>query len=869
VADPAAIRYRAFLSYSPRDISWSKWLHRALDRFRIDKDLVGRATSAGLVPRTLRPIFRDREDFSGGPKLPRATVAALHASAALLVLCSTASAKRPAVNEQIRLFRSRHPDRPVIPIIVDNKAPQNLPRALRYQISPDGAITDHEVAVLGPDLRDSGDGKSLGLAKVIAGLTGVGTDEILRSAERAHRRRHRFWAAVTGLFLLFGAAAGGSAAVAWQQLKTNEAFLDGTLVRATKIVSGLVVQAKKHNVSRTMTLMLLGNAEGLFNTVAENGAPTPQLGYRKAWMLIQFARDYQVLDEPDKQYARLADAHRLLAALGAERPHDTAYRLEASVAYDEIGEALLAQGKLAEAMSAYRDALAIKEQLVNADLANATWQHDLSVAYQKMGDLQVAQGKVGEALKSYRDGLAVREQLAKSDPTNAAWQSDLSVSFDRIGDLLAAQHNLAEALKSYRSGLAARAQLVNADPTNTRWQRDLAASNDKVGDVLVAQGNFREALKSYDDGLAIREKLTSVDPTNAAWQRDLSVSYDKVGDLLMAEGNLREALKSYRAGFAISERLTKADPTNSGWQRDLSVSYDKLGDLLVADGNLHEALKTYRDGLAVRERLAKADPGNAGRQRDLWMSYNKIGSMLVAQGNSSEALKSFREGVAVGERLAKVAAIDADWQRDLLVTYNKIGDMLVAQGNPDEALKCFRDGVAVGERLANADPSNWGWQRDLSVSYNKIGEIMVAQGKLDEALNAYRGALVITQRLAAADRSDIERQRGLQFSIRRIGSLTYGLVLAHDFGKALEAADEVISASPGTILLHLYRARALMFLGRVEEARTLYLRYRREPNVQNGKSWETLALEDFAELRKAGLAHPLMDEIEKRFRAGR
>jgi hypothetical protein len=59
-----------------------------------------------------------------------------------------------------------------------------------------------------------------------------------------------------------------------------------------------------------------------------------------------------------------------------------------------------------------------------------------------------------------------------------------------------------------------------------------------------------------------------------------------------------------------------------------------------------------------------------------------------------------------------------------------------------------------------------------------------------------------------------------------------------------------------------------MFLGRVDEARTLYLRYRGEKNVQDGKPWEILVVEDFAELRKAGLTHPLMDEIEKQFTAG-
>jgi len=131
VAGRAATRYSAFLCYSHRDTAWSKWLHRALEKFRIDKDLVGRKSPTGLLPKTLRPVFRDDEDSPGAAKLTGATVAALHASAALLVLCSAASARRPAVNEQVRLFRSRHPDRPVIPIIVDDSIPENLPPALR------------------------------------------------------------------------------------------------------------------------------------------------------------------------------------------------------------------------------------------------------------------------------------------------------------------------------------------------------------------------------------------------------------------------------------------------------------------------------------------------------------------------------------------------------------------------------------------------------------------------------------------------------------------------------------------------------------------------------------------------------------------
>jgi hypothetical protein len=59
-----------------------------------------------------------------------------------------------------------------------------------------------------------------------------------------------------------------------------------------------------------------------------------------------------------------------------------------------------------------------------------------------------------------------------------------------------------------------------------------------------------------------------------------------------------------------------------------------------------------------------------------------------------------------------------------------------------------------------------------------------------------------------------------------------------------------------------------MFLDRVDEARALCLKYRGQQNVVGDKSWESVLLEDFAELRKARLIHPLMDEIEKLFSGG-
>ena len=435
MAELAAIRYRAFMSYSHRDTAWARWLHKALEDYRIDKDLVGRETPAGPVPKTLRPIFRDREDFSGGSTLTAATVAALDASAAVLVLCSTVSASRPAVNEEVRLFRSRHPDRPVIPVIIDGTPPDNFPPALRYELGADGTITDHPVTVLGPDLRDSGDGKSLGLAKVIAGLIGIGTDEVFRRAERARKRRNRFWGALAGVFLALALAASASAVYAWQQLKTNEAFLNATLKSTTEIVDEAVKLSETYNVPRTVTLAYLEKAEGLFGVMARYGRPTPELRYRKAWMLIQFARNYEILGDTGKQLARANEAQRLLAGLAAEKPDNFTYQRDVSVALDEIGRVMEAQGNRTEALKSYRDSLTIMERLAQADPNNAGWQHDLAISNVQLGGIYQQWKQNDEAKAAFERALAVYDKLSARFPDDTLALVNSTVPLMRLGEL--------------------------------------------------------------------------------------------------------------------------------------------------------------------------------------------------------------------------------------------------------------------------------------------------------------------------------------------------------------------------------------------------------------------------------------------------
>jgi tetratricopeptide (TPR) repeat protein len=684
MTEPASFKYRAFISYSHADTAQAKWLHRALEGFAIDKDLVGRETAPGPIPKALRPIFRDRDDFTAGHTLSEQTLAALDASAGLVLICSPAAAKSHYVNEETRLFKSRHPERPVIPLIAGGKPGdpelECFPSALKFKLDPDGQITGEPVELLAADAREDGDGKSLALSKVVAGLLGVSSDDIFRRAMRERRRKQRNW--IAGLSVVAVMLAG---LAVWAEINRREAV------------------AQREEAERNFEIAQQGANSLVFD-------------------IAQALRDQQGM-RTETVRKILGTAEQVIGKLVAKSDGNRDLLHLQSSMLDEFARTYAAQGDTAKQEEMARKELAIAESLVRADPSNAGWQHGLSVAYERVGDVLKAHGNLAEGLKFYRDGLVIRERLAKADPGNVQLQRNLSVLFERVGDVLLTQGNLAEALSSYRDSLAIRERLAEGDPGNAGWQRILAYSYQKVGDVSQAQGNLADALASYRKSLAIRDGLSKSDPGNTEWLRDLSISHEQVGAMLEEQGDLAESLKSFQAEFAIAERLTKADASNADWQRDLSIAYTKIGDIFLAQDKIGEALASYRDSLAVRERLATADPSAAGRQSDLSVAYNRVGDVLQAQGNLDEALVSLRQSLAIRERLASADPSNVDWQRDLAISHGKVGSVLAQQGEAAQALGEYRQGRDIIARLMEQAPDNATLPNDIALFDSEIAKL--------------------------------------------------------------------------------------------------------------------------------------------------
>ena len=242
----------------------------------------------------------------------------------------------------------------MIPVTVEGIYPDNVPPALRCELAADGTVTDRPVTILGPDLRVTGDGRTLGLAKCVAGLIGVSPDDIFRRAERIRRRRNRIWAAVASVFLLLAITASGSAVYAWHQLKTNEAFLDATLDRFTGLVNRAVNAAQSYSLPLPVTLAFLEEAEGMLLVMCRYGRDTPKIKFRQAVMLRAFADNYRDLGRTDEWQRRIAEAQRIMTELVDANPDNVEWVFEQARAHNSAGDLLLARGDLGGALREYQ-----------------------------------------------------------------------------------------------------------------------------------------------------------------------------------------------------------------------------------------------------------------------------------------------------------------------------------------------------------------------------------------------------------------------------------------------------------------------------------------------------------------------------------
>ncbi len=514
-------RYAAFISYSHKDESAARWLHRRLEDYRIPRWLAGREGEHGAIPARLTPIFRDRDELPAAGDLSQKVRSALAASDNLIVLCSPHSAASLWVEREISLFRELHPGKPVLAAIVEGDPVQCFPPVLRIATANDG-----EIEPLAADLRPEGDGRRLGFLKLVAGLTGVGLDALVqRDAQRRIRRVMAVTLAALLALLVMSILtifAFNARAEAERERAAAEGLVEFMMTDLRDRLEGV----GRLDVLTAVNLRALDHYQG-----QDLDRLPPDALERRARILHAMGEDDEKRGLIDRALEQFREARRTTASLLAAEPDNPDRIFVHSQTEFWVGYVDYQRGNYAKAKPAFEQYKALSDRLVKMDPKKPEWVKEAGYAEGNLCTIALAPpADPSAALQACKAALGHMERAAALSPAGAM-DADLANRHAWIADAYLANANVEAARIHRRKQEDLMVGLLRRDPQNADLhdmsitaQIALAGLEARSGKALAARQRFNRAKGEVD-------RLVRMDPANQQWARRRADIEKKLADL--------------------------------------------------------------------------------------------------------------------------------------------------------------------------------------------------------------------------------------------------------------------------------------------------------------------------------------------------
>lgn len=618
----SARRYRAYLSYSHADRAWADWLHKALETYRVPSRLVGTETAAGIIPRRLIPIFRDRAELASAADLAARIDEAMQRSDNMIVICSPRAAASRWVNEEVLAFkRLRRAGRIFCLIVAGEPNASDLPGraaeecfvpALRYHLGADGALSERRSEPIAADARPGKDGKSNAKLKLLAGLLDVGFDTL---KQREQARRMRRMAAITAtalivmavtIVLAIGALIERHAAMIAQQAAVRRQKQAETLVRfMLGDLYDKLAQVGRLDIMDAVDDKSMAYFQSLPTSDVTDGALTQRV---KALQEIGAARETK--GDLAKALESYRSASILAATLLRRAPADVTRQAMYANTLTWIGRVNWYQGDLPQAARKFSAASELLRKSVAAQPGNAQLAMQLSSALVNTGRVLEAHGDFSAAKPYYQAARENYSQLSKDDPANPEWTLQLAYAYNNLGKLAFEEGRLDLAISDYRADQSLKATLVARDPNNQEAGEGLLVSDAILGRMLGWCDDMPAALRFTGLAVASARKLMAFDPKNAAWADFFALYSQQLGGLLRQRGQPAMASAADQDAVRVLSALAAKDPGNTSWQQDLAQSRLELSRLLLARDDIDGASSAASAAKAAADRLLGNSPGD-------------------------------------------------------------------------------------------------------------------------------------------------------------------------------------------------------------------------------------------------------------------
>ena len=645
-------KYFAFISYSHADERWSRWLHNALETYRVPKRLVGRPTQHGPVPGRLTPIFRDRDELTGAADLSSTVTAALEASRHLIVICSPSAARSRWVDEEVRTFKRMGRGDSILTLIVDGEPnvtarpgdgrQECFAASLRFELEQDGGLSTRPTEPIAADLRPGKDGKTNAKLKLIAGLLGTGLDEL---KQREHRRQQKRLLLITGASVAGMLMTGALAVTAW--IARQDAMRNRD--QAEDLIGFMLGDFRQQ-------LEPLGKLELLKNVGDKAMAYFSSLTER---------------DITDESLLRRAEALR------------------------QIGDVRLSLGEFGPALAAFQESLTLSQELSNRSPDNQDWLFALGNASFWVGYTHWQKGTLDAAVAPMTEYLNVAEQLVQLDAQNRKWQLERAYAYGNLGGLAFARGDSEEAIRRYEAARDVTEVLLDDAPADLDLLSTQIEFNSWLASIRESRGELQTARDLHARTLQLTTELLALRPDDRRIQREEVLRQVFYSRVLLLMGDLEEAKRVSSDALSAARALAVVDPGNALWQWQLASVMEQESRLLRASKRCNEAISMAEEGLTVTAGLSEMavdmDIGHLTRMRLL---SGKAACLLNAGRleESQIALDSLLQQTSVPDEKSVNAV---DYAIVLAMSRYLAGHIMAARGHTDQAGQLWTAGLGM------------------------------------------------------------------------------------------------------------------------------------------------------------------------------
>ena len=679
-------KYKAFITYAHRDEERARWLRKKLEGFRVPKHLVGKSSSFGPVPSRLYPIFRDRDELAGAAQLGPLIEQALHDSSHLIVLCSPHAVKSRWVNEEIRMFKSMGKADRVLCLVLDgepmaselrdDESRECLPLAARRKINGKGEVTDQKHEPGAADLRDDADGEKDGFLKIVAGLLGVGLDE-LKQRDLLARQKRLAWVATASTILALSAI-GLSIYAFYQQQQAG-------LARASAISER---QAAEEELAKTQTITnfvqelfvsldpqnTAGMDTELLKTMLDQGSKRAEelLAEPEVEAEIRFClgKTYRSIRSYEKAQVEL---ERVLILFAEKIYRDLPTRLQAmneiAMVHEALGNYVEAEPMLAQMLEQRtRDLGADHEEVIDAQI-------NLATIFRRIGKLEQAENRCSDTLSLLND-----QNRSEEDNLLLKCKTELSKIFiarDKIDQAESLIRNVFERSRLHlgeNHALSLRRGQVLVEALRKSEQLDDA---EKLSMELVTK--LQTALgETHPDTLGAMDSLAEI----VAGRDDLDRALDLYLNILDAKEKalgsmhpetlttLKATARIYRMQNKLDEAETVQSAVKTRLQEKYGVEHPETLRAMNELADLYLALGKEEDALALSENTLEIELSVMGEQDPMTLqTMFRIGKLHYMANRKDSAMEALGDTLAKQEKLLGFDNAEASRTRDLL---NKI-----------------------------------------------------------------------------------------------------------------------------------------------------------------------------------------------------